>query len=56
MSFCDFALNSTGAASNGKAPFEIVYGKSGIVSLDQLTGASQLSCMQAAREMAEEVS
>ena len=39
-----------------KAPFELVYSESVMVPLDHLTGATQFSRMQAAGEMAEEVS
>ena len=56
FSFCAFALNSTEAASTSKAPFELVYGENVMVPLDHLTGATQLSCVQAAGQMAEEVS
>ena len=56
LSFCEFALNSTVAASTCKAPFELVYSENVMVPLDHLTGATQLSCVQAAGEMAEEVS
>ena len=44
------------AASTGKAPFELVYIENVIVPLDHLTGATQLSHIQTAGEMAEEVS
>ena len=44
------------AASTGKAPFELVYGENVIILLDNLTGATQLSYVLAAREVAEEVS
>ena len=40
-------LNSTVAASNGKAPFELVYSENVMVLLDYLTGTTQLSHMQA---------
>ena len=43
------------AASSDKAPFELVYGESMMVPLDYPTGATQLSHVQAANEMAEEV-
>ena len=43
------------AASTSKAPFELVYGENVIVPLDHLTGATQLSCVKAAGEIAEEV-
>ena len=43
-----FALNSTVIASTGKAPFELVYGENLMVLLDYLTGATQLSHVQAA--------
>ena len=49
-------MNSTVAASTGKAPFELVYGENVIAPLDHLTVATQLSCVQTAGEMAEEVS
>ena len=49
-------MNSTVASSNSKAPFKLVYGESVIVTLDNLTGATQLSRVQTAREMTEEVS
>ena len=49
-------MNSTVAASTGKAPFELVYGENVMVPLDHLTGTTQLSRVQAAGEMAEEVS
>ena len=55
LSFCKFALNSTVADSAGKAPFEMVYGENVMVSLDHLTGTTQLSHVQAAGEMAEKV-
>ena len=44
------------AALTGKAPFELVYGENVIVRLDHLAGATQLSHMQAAGEITEEVS
>ena len=44
------------AASTGKAPFKLVYDKNVTVPLDHLTGTTQFSHMQAARDMAEEVS
>ena len=57
LSFCEFALNSTMAASTSKARFELVYGENVMVPLDNLTGTTQLSpYVQAAGEMAEEVS
>ena len=52
---CEFALNSTVAASTSKAPFELVYGENVMVPLDHLTGTTQFSHVQAAKEMAEEV-
>ena len=55
LSFYEFALNSIVAASTSKVPFELVYGGNVIVPLD-LTGAAQLSHMQAAGEIAEEIS
>ena len=48
-------MNSTIAASTGKAPFELVYDENVIIPLDCLTGATQFSRMQAAVQMAEEV-
>ena len=56
LSFCEFALNFTVAASTSKAPFKLVYSENVIVLLNYLTGASQLSHLQATGEMAEEVS
>ena len=44
------------AALTSKAPFELVYDENVIVLLDHKTFATQLSCMQAAGEMAVEVS
>ena len=44
------------AASTSNSPFELVYGENVIVPLDHLTGDTQLSRVQAAGEMAEEVS
>ena len=44
------------AVSICKAPFELVYSENAIVPLDHLTGVTQLSHVQAAGEMAEEVS
>ena len=49
-------MNSTIAASTGKAPFELVYDENVIIPLDYLTGATQFLHMQAAGQMAEEVS
>ena len=48
-------MNSTLEASTGKAPFQLVYGGNVNVPLDPLTGATQLSCVQAAGKMDEEV-
>ena len=56
LSFCEFALNSTVAALTGKAPFKLVYGEKVLGLLDHLTGATKYSRVQAAGEMAEEVS
>ena len=44
------------AASTGRAPFELMYGENVIVPLDNLTGATQFSHVQAVGEMAEEAS
>ena len=44
------------AASTGRPPFELVYGKNVMVPLDHLTSANQLSHVQAAWEIAKEVS
>ena len=49
-------MNSTVAASTGKVPFDLVYGENVMVTLDYLTGFTQLYRVQAVREMAEEVS
>ena len=49
-------MYSTVAASTGKSMFELVHGENVVVLLDYLTGATQFSCVQAAGEMAEEVS
>ena len=49
-------MNSTATASTGKAPFDFLYGENVMVPLDHLTGATQLSRVHAAGEMAEEVS
>ena len=43
------------AASNGKAPFELVYGENTIAPLDHLSGATQISCVKPAGELAEKV-
>ena len=56
LSFCESALNSTVAASIGKAPFELVYSENFLVPLDHLTGATQFSHVQTAGEIPEEVS
>ena len=49
-------MNSAVAASISKEPFELVYGENVMVPLDHITGATQLSHMQAAGKMSEEVS
>ena len=56
VSICQFALNNTVAVSTSKAPFELVYDENVMVPLDYLTGATQLSYVWAAREIAEELS
>ena len=55
LSFCEFALNITVVALTCKTPFELVYGGIVIVPLDHLTGSTQLSHLQTAREMSEAV-
>ena len=49
-------MNSAVATSTSKAPFELLYSENVMVSLDCLTGTTQFSRMQAAGEMAVEVS
>ena len=49
-------MNSTIAASTEKAPFELLYVENVMVPLDYPTGTTQFSCVQAAGEIAEEVS
>ena len=44
------------AASTGKGPFDLVYGENVLILLDHLTGATQLSRVQAAGDLAGEVS
>ena len=56
LRFWEFALNSTVAASAGKAPSELVYSENVIIPLDHLTGATQFPNMQTAGEIAEKVS
>ena len=56
LSLCEFALSCAVTASTGKATFKLVYAENVTVPLDHLTGATQLSHVQVAGEMAEEVS
>ena len=56
LSFFECALNSTVATSTRKAPFELVFGENVMVLLDHLTSTTQFSHVQAAGEIAEEVS
>ena len=48
-------MNSSVANSTGKEPFELFYSENVMVPLDYLTGTTQLSRVQDAGEIAEEV-